>query len=131
MSATYSANHGATTLDLQLKHNWSNPQMALEYIGDSDPHQEKMANFVQKVNVTPVSATPQASAVPPVPTGPILTRPTIETLPTFESNASTMKMRKSKHDSYMYIHIYKVDYPHSPAAMRRILQTIHKFIAFM
>ena len=49
MSATYSANHGATTLDLQLKHNWSNAQMALEYIGDSDPHQEKMANFVQKV----------------------------------------------------------------------------------
>ena len=96
MSATYSANHGATTLDLQLKHNWSNPGMALEYIGDSDPHQEKMANFVQKVNVTPVSATPQASAVPPVPTSPILTRPTIETSPTFESNASTMKMRKSK-----------------------------------
>ena len=96
MSATYSANHGATTLDLQLKHNWSNPKMALEYIGDSDPHQEKMASFVQKVNSTPVSTNSQVSAARPVSAGPILTRPTNETSPTFESNASTMKMRKSK-----------------------------------
>ena len=94
MSATYSANHGATTLDLQLKHNWSNPQIALEYIGDSDPHQEKMAAYVQKV---PVANYSPISAGPPVSAGPILTRPTNETSPTtFESNASTVKVRKSK-----------------------------------
>ena len=78
MSATFSASHGASTLELQQKHNWSNAQMALEYIGYSAPHQAKMASYIQRA---PVDG-------PPMSTGPVLTRPK------YENNVSTK--RKSR-----------------------------------
>ena len=71
MSATFGSNHGANTLDLMLKHNWSNPQMPLEYVGKSDPFQEKMASFVQNIDVnedsrtipSPIPSTSAASSI--------------------------------------------------------------------
>ena len=61
MSATFMANHGANCLDLQQHHNWTNPQMPLEYIGTSDPHLDKMASYVQGV---PVASTPASQSRP-------------------------------------------------------------------
>ena len=55
MSATFSAAHGANSLELQQKHNWSNQSMPLEYLGISEPHQDKMAGYVQGIPVTTAS----------------------------------------------------------------------------
>ena len=55
MSATFSAAHGANSLELQQKHNWSNQKMPLEYLGSSEPHQDKMAGYVQGIPVTPAA----------------------------------------------------------------------------
>ena len=70
MSATFGSNNGANTLDLMLKHNWKNPQMPLEYVGKSDPFKEKMASFVQGIDVnedsrsnpSPIPSTSAASS---------------------------------------------------------------------
>ena len=47
MSATFS---GATALELQQKHNWKNPSMALEYVTNSKPHRENMAAKIQSAS---------------------------------------------------------------------------------
>ena len=57
MSATFSANNGASALELQQKHNWKNPAMALEYINNSEPHREKMASRIQKIERREPTAT--------------------------------------------------------------------------
>ena len=57
MSASYRSNNSVGTLDLQLQHNWKNPEMALEYIADSEPHREKMASAIQGIDINK----PQAS----------------------------------------------------------------------
>ena len=50
-SATLSAENGATALELQQKHNWKNPQMALEYISNTKVHREKMAEKIQGISL--------------------------------------------------------------------------------
>ena len=51
MSSTFSADNGASALELQLKHNWKNPAMALEYIANSSTHREKTASYIQGIDV--------------------------------------------------------------------------------
>ena len=54
MSATFLANHGSTVLELQQKHNWKNPSMVLEYIANTNRHQENMASKIQGIPQTEV-----------------------------------------------------------------------------
>ena len=71
MSATFSANNGASSLELMQKHNWANPKMALEYIANSRPHRENMASKIQGIpikkdeNSTPVGVEPPAPPIMP------------------------------------------------------------------
>ena len=50
-SATLSAENGASALEMQQKHNWKNPAMALEYISNTKVHREKMAEKIQGINL--------------------------------------------------------------------------------
>lgn len=61
MSATFSADNGASALEMQLKHNWKNPSMALEYINNSKPHREKMAGKIQSKECTTEKRNPAAT----------------------------------------------------------------------
>ena len=67
MSATFSADNGATALELQQKHNWKNPSMALEYVTNSRPHREKMAAKIQGTagpsTSSEVTESPETSAL--------------------------------------------------------------------
>ena len=60
ISATLSADNGASALEMQLKHNWKNPAMALEYISNSRPHREKMASKIQNTSTKPCTITSNA-----------------------------------------------------------------------
>lgn len=61
MSATFSANNGASALQLQQKHNWKNPAMALEYIKNSKPHREDMAAKIQSTKPSTSTSTSRTS----------------------------------------------------------------------
>ena len=88
MSATFMANHGANCLDLQQHHNWTNPQMPLEYIGTSDPHLDKMASYVQGV---PVASTPASQSRPS--SEPTIVSDATEFFETSEDQPTNKKMK--------------------------------------
>ena len=102
MSATFGSNNGANTLDLMLKHNWKNPQMPLEYVGKSDPFKEKMASFVQGIDVnedsrsnpSPIPSTSAASS---------------SSIVTSEGEPTKKKMKKDENENEISIggNVYK------------------------